>query len=592
MTDLDHTERMGTRVHAQDRVAYVLARTGVVADDHLEEARRASEGDDAVRGGLMFHLLDRGVLTPQQVAGPLEAEFGQQVAALPSEAPERSVLALISAGVAREIGAVPVARAGGTLQVAMRDPFDADALLRLRALTGMDVEPLLADEHSLWQFLLRCYSASDDLARTAGLAIEAVARDGGLLGKRGDAVHEQVREAAIPSFVRGILQDGRRAGASDIHFEPYAAHMRIRYRIDGRLQEVWSDGDPRMAAAIAGHIKYLANMRTATDRMPQDGSLSMEVDGRQVQFRVGTLPTVHGEKVVLRVLDASDVPADLAQLGMEARERGIVERAIRAKRGLVLVTGPTNSGKSTTLAAILTALESPEINIYTVEDPVERTIPGVNQVLVMPHDTDPQLDRSYLNVLRAFLRQDPNIIMVGEIRDAESGGITLKAALTGHFVLSTVHTNDAPGTITRLIDMKLERFSIAGALRAIIAQRLVRRVCPRCAESYLPDPAELVLAGFDPAAMDGKEFRRGSGRTPAGHRCTHCNGKGYRGRIGLFEVLEVTHEIRRAIAEGATEHDVLELARRDGMRTLCETAKMHALAGATTLAEVIEETGG
>jgi len=447
----------------------------------------------------------------------------------------------------------------------------------------------VADEHSLWHFLKRCYTASDDLARTAGLAIEAVARDVDLLARRGDGVNEKVREAAVPSFVRGILQDGVRRRASDIHFEPYETHMRVRYRIDGRLQEVWRDGDPRMAAPIAGHIKYLAEMRTATDRMPQDGSLSMDVDGRLVQFRVGTLPLVHGEKVVLRALDVSDVPADLGELGMEERERGIVERAIRAKSGLMLVTGAVNSGKSTTLAAVLKAVEGEEVNIYTVEDPVERTIAGVNQVPVLPHK-DPQLNRDYAAVLKAFLRQDPNIIMVGEMRDHETGSITLKAALTGHFVVSTLHTNHAPGTITRLIDMGLERFTIAGALRAILAQRLVRRVCPRCAESYLPDPAELVLAGFQPGEVEGQLFRKGTGRTPSGHRCEWCSGTGYRGRIGLFEGLEVTPEIRRAIAEGATELDVLALAIADGMRTLRQSAQQHALAGATTLGEVIEET--
>ena len=591
MTELD-LPRPGTRLHAQDRVALALAEARIVTAEQMEEARLAAEGDDGVRGGLLFHLLDRGALNPKQIADALEAEFGQRPVTLPAEVPDRSVLALVPPLVARGIGAAPVYRNGATLRVAMRDPLDADALLRLRAQTGMDVEPLLADEHSLWHFLERCYPASDDLARTAGLAIEAVARDGDLLARRGDAVHEKVREAAVPSFVRGILQDGVRRRASDIHFEPYDTHIRVRYRIDGRLQEVWRDRDPRMAAAIAGHIKYLAEMRTASDRMPQDGALPMEVDGRVVQFRVGTLPTIHGEKVVLRALDVSDIPADLGQLGMEERERGIVERAIRAKKGLVLVTGPTNSGKSTTLAAILTALEGPEINIYTVEDPVERKIAGVQQVQVLPHDSDPQLNRSYAAVLRAFLRQDPNIIMVGEVRDQETGGITLKAALTGHFVLSTLHTNDAPGTITRLIDMGLERFTIAGALRAILAQRLVRRVCARCAESYVPDPAELVLAGFQPGEVDGREFRRGSGRTPGGHRCEPCSGTGFRGRIGLFEVLEVTPAIRRAIAEGATELDVLALARADGMRTLRESAQMHALAGATTLGEVIEETSG
>jgi type IV pilus assembly protein PilB len=305
---------------------------------------------------------------------------------------------------------------------------------------------------------------------------------------------------------------------------------------------------------------------------------------------VGTLPTISGEKVVLRVLDQSDVPSGLGELGIGGRDLAVVQRAMRAKKGMLLVTGPTGSGKSTTLAAVLTALNRPDVNINAVEDPVERKLPGIQQVQVLPHDTDPRLDRSFASVLRAFLRQDPDIIMVGEIRDLETGGIAVKAALTGHLVLSTLHTNDAPSTVMRMVDMGIEPFVISGALRAIVAQRLVRRVCPRCAETYQPAVEELLAAGFEPAEASGHRFQRGSGRTAAGMRCEACNGTGYRGRAGLFEVMEVTPAIKRAITEGRGEAELLELARLDGMRTLREAAQAHALAGATTLAEVIDET--
>jgi type IV pilus assembly protein PilB len=580
-----------TTQHVQDRIVPALLRARLVTPEQVDAAERARDADAGFPGGILFHLIDSAALSPADAHEALEEEFGQVPLPVAQEVPDRRVVGLIPAPLARELAAAPVGQIGQTLQVAMRDPFDTDALARLRAHTRLDVQPVLADEHSLWSFLERCYPGGDQLARTAGLAIEAVSQDDDVLGaRRNDAVQQQVREAAVPAFVREVLHDAVRRRASDVHFEVYEDHTRVRYRVDGRLVEARRDEDPRVAGHIAGHIKYLATMRSASDRMPQDGALTMSIDGRDVQFRVGTLPTVNGEKVVLRVLDFSDVPTDLGELGIEGREREIVERAMRAKKGMLLVTGPTGSGKSTTLAAMLALLNRPEINILTVEDPVERRLAGIQQVQVLPHETDRRLDRSFAAVLRAFLRQDPDVIMVGEIRDLETGGIAVKAALTGHLVLSTLHTNDAPTTVIRLEDMGVERFLIAGAVRAIVAQRLVRRVCGRCAESYLPAPEELLAAGLEPGAVAGREFRRGTGRTPAGARCDACSGEGYRGRIGLFEVMEMTPAMKRAITDGRSELEIRELARAEGTRTLREAAHHHALAGATTLAEVIEET--
>ena len=576
--------------HAQDRVAEALQALGAVTPAQLAAAALARDADGGTRGGLLFHLLDAAAVTPAQARAALEAEFGMAPLDLGGELPDRRIVGMVPAPLARELGVAPVGQSGHTLQLAMHDPFDTDALARLRGHTRLDVQPVLADEHSLWEFIQRCYPGGDALARTAGRAIEAVVEDeASLSARRSTAVEQHVREAAVPAYVREVLHDGVRRRASDVHFEVYEDHTRVRYRIDGKLVEARRDADPRVAGHIAGHIKYMAEMRSASDRMPQDGALTLHVDGREVQFRVGSLPTVHGEKIVLRVLDFSDVPTDFAQLGIEGRERVLLERAMRAKKGLVLVTGPTNSGKSTTLAAVLTALNRPDTNIYTVEDPVERKLPGIQQVQVLPHD-DPKLDRSYAVMLRAFLRQDPDIIMVGEVRDQETARMALSAALTGKLVLSTIHTNDAPSTVTRLLDMGMDRYVIAAATRAVIAQRLVRRVCPRCAESYRPEAGELLAAGFDAPAMAGREFRRGTGLTKAGTRCEGCQGHGYRGRIGIFEVMEITEPVRRAIAEGRTQADILALARSDGMRTLQEAAQLHAREGATSLAEVIEET--
>jgi type IV pilus assembly protein PilB len=575
----------------QERVAEALLAAGVVTAAQVDAARRACDGGAEGGRGVLFHLVESGAVGAAAARAALEAEAGLVALDLAGEVPDRSAAGLLPAHLAREAGAAPLGRSGATLRVAMRDPFDTDALARLRGHTGLDVHPVLADPHSLWHFLERCYPGGEALARTAGRAIEAVSLDGDAgAPRRSDAVEQRVREAAVPAFVREVLHDAVRRRASDVHFEVYADHTRVRYRIDGKLVETRRDGDPRVAGHIAGHIKYLAAMRSASDRMPQDGALALRVDGREVQFRVGTLPTVSGEKVVLRILDDTDVPADLAGLGLEGRERAVVERAVRARKGMLLVTGPTGSGKSTTLAAVLAGLNRPEINILSVEDPVERRQTGIQQVQVLPHESDPRLDRSFAAVLRAFLRQDPDVIMVGEIRDQETGGIAVKAALTGHLVLSTLHTNDAASTIMRMVDMGLERFAIAGAVRAIVAQRLVRRVCTRCGEAYLPDEAELAAAGFTAGEMRGRAFRRGTGRSPSGGRCAECGGSGYRGRVGVFEALEVTPALRRAIAAGRSELELAEVARGEGMRTLREAALAHALAGETTLAEVIEET--
>lgn len=576
--------------HAQDRVAEALHALGVVTPEQIQAAGSARDADAGACGGILFHLLDAAAVSPAQARAALESEFGMPPMDLAGELPDRRIVGLVPPALARELGVAPVTRVGHTLQLAMRDPFDTDALARLRGHTRLDVHPVLADERSLWDFIQRCYPGGEALARTAGRAIEAVVEDEeSLSAHRSDAVEQRVREAAVPAYVREVLHDGVRRRASDVHFEVYEDHTRVRYRIDGKLVEARRDADPRVAGHIAGHIKYLAEMRSASDRMPQDGALTMLVDGREVQFRVGSLPTVHGEKIVIRILDFSDVPTDFAQLGLEGRERALLERAIRGKKGLVLVTGPTNSGKSTTLAAVLTKLNRTDTNIYTVEDPVERKHAGIHHVQVLPHD-DPRLDRSYAVMLRAFLRQDPDVIMVGEIRDEETGRMALTAALTGKLVLSTTHTNDAPSTITRLVDMGMDRYVIAAATRAIIAQRLLRRVCSRCAESYVPEPGELVAAGFDPVALAGREFRRGTGVSKSGVPCEGCQGSGYRGRIGVFEVMEITEAIRRAIAEGRTQVDILALARADGMRTLQDAAQLYALEGATSLAEVIEET--
>ncbi|HEX5871522.1 MAG TPA: ATPase, T2SS/T4P/T4SS family, partial [Longimicrobium sp.] len=386
-------------------------------------------------------------------------------------------------------------------------------------------------------------------------------------------------EAPVVKLINGILSDAVHRGASDIHLECYEKDIRVRYRIDGVLQEIMRP-PIKMKAALISRFKILSDLNIAERRVPQDGRIKLRLGRRVIDFRVSTLPTLFGEKIVLRILDKGNLTLDLEKFGMEEKAEKDFMRAIMNPYGMVLVTGPTGSGKTTTLYSALSQINTPEVNIMTAEDPVEYNLHGINQVLVRT-----EIGMTFAAALKAFLRQDPNIIMVGEIRDLETGSIAIKAALTGHLVLSTLHTNDAPSTITRMIDMGIEAFNVASAVNLITAQRLVRRICQNCKEAVTYPREYLDAAGLTDEDIEGITFYRGAG-------CETCNGSGYKGRQGLYEVMAMSPTLRRMVLQSASAAELQAQAITEGMLTLRMDGFVKLRKGITTLEEVIKETAG
>jgi type IV pilus assembly protein PilB len=391
------------------------------------------------------------------------------------------------------------------------------------------------------------------------------------------ALQAEVDEAPVVKFINGLLTDAVRKGVSDIHLEPYEKEIRVRYRIDGSLFEVMKP-PMKMKAALTSRIKILADLNIAERRVPQDGRIKLRMKRKVVDFRVSTLPVIFGEKIVMRILDAGNLTFDLGLFGFEPKAEADFMGAIANPYGMVLVTGPTGSGKTTTLYSALSQINKEDVNIMTAEDPVEYNLHGINQVLVRN-----EIGMTFAAALKAFLRQDPNIIMVGEIRDLETGGIAIKAALTGHLVLSTLHTNDTPSTITRLIDMGLEPFNLAAALNLVTAQRLLRRICTHCKVETTYEEEYLLAAKLDPAWIDKTTFYKGEG-------CDKCGGAGYKGRQGLYEVMNVNTPIRKAIMSSLSTDDLRDVALAEGMLTLRMDGLLKVERGITTLEEVIKET--
>ena len=393
------------------------------------------------------------------------------------------------------------------------------------------------------------------------------------------ATQAQIDDAPVVKLINGLLTDAVKRGASDIHIEPFEHEIRVRYRIDGALLEIMKP-PLKMKAALTSRVKILSQLNIAERRVPQDGRLKLKMGSRVIDFRVSTLPVLFGEKIVLRILDKGNLTLDLTKFGFEEKAERDLMKAILNPYGMVLVTGPTGSGKTTTLYSALSRINTPEVNIMTAEDPVEYNLMGINQVLVRT-----EIGLTFAAALKAFLRQDPNIIMIGEIRDLETGGIAIKAALTGHLVLSTLHTNDAPSTITRMIDMGIEAFNVASAVNLVVAQRLVRRICKDCKAEHKYTDVELAALGTDLESLRAIKFMKGTG-------CDTCSGTGYKGRAGLYEVMALSPELRRMILRGASVADIQAQAVVDGMLTLRMDGMKKIERGVTTLEEVVKETAG
>jgi type IV pilus assembly protein PilB len=478
---------------------------------------------------------------------------------------------LIPAEVATKFQVLPINRKGRVLTVAMANPGNIFAIDDIKFITGLDVQPAVAGEMALKKSIDKFYATSDSLASI----MEGIEDDIELVEETDDddITVQDGQNAPVVKLVNTLLAEAVKMGASDIHIEAYEKNMRVRYRMDGILQEVM-EPPIKLRNAIISRLKIMSELDIAERRIPQDGRIKLKIGDKKVDLRVSTLPCIFGEKVVMRILDKSNLNLDLSDFGMEDKAKEDIYEAIAAPFGMVLVTGPTGSGKTTTLYSCLSKLNSNDRNIMTAEDPVEYNIDGINQVQVRD-----AVGLTFAAALKAFLRQDPNIVMVGEIRDLETGGIATKAALTGHLVLSTLHTNDAPSTINRMIDMGIEPFLVASSTVLIMAQRLVRRICKNCKEEVQISQEAKADLGLQPEDTVSK-----------GKGCEKCNGTGYSGRQGLYEVMPITPGLREQILDRASTTEIRHRAVEEGMLTLREDGLLKVAKGVTTVEEVLRET--
>jgi type IV pilus assembly protein PilB len=558
-----------------DRLGDILIQEGLITRDQLTKAV-AEHRSSGHRLG--YELVKMGMVQEVEITRLLARQFRMPAVDLSRFEVDPRIISLIPGDLAQKHCVLPLKREGRTLTIAMADPLDQGLLQDLKFITRFDLFPVIAGEYTLRTLIDKHYGGSDqqlndllkDMAES-GDDVEYVAEEDD------DAGQAQIDDAPVVKLINGLLTDAVKRGASDIHIEPYEHEMRVRYRIDGALVEVMKP-PMRLKAALISRVKILSQLNIAERRVPQDGRLKLKMGNRVIDFRVSTLPCLFGEKIVLRILDKGNLTLDLTTFGFEPKAERDLMRAILNPYGMVLVTGPTGSGKTTTLYSSLQRINTIDTNIMTAEDPVEYNLMGINQVQIRP-----EVGLTFAAALRAFLRQDPNIIMVGEIRDLETGSIAIKAALTGHLVLSTLHTNDAPSTITRLIDMGIEAFNVASAVNLVVAQRLVRRICKECRAPARYRDEELRALGTDLEPLRTLEFFKGKG-------CDACGGIGYRGRAGLYEVMALSPELRRMILRGASVAEMREQAVAEGMLTLRMDGMRKIEKGITTLEEVVKET--
>ena len=562
---------------AQDRLGDLFVREGLVSADQLQEAlTEASKSGTRLGHALVkLDLVDEDELTRM-----LAKQYRVPAIDLDKVKVDERILRLIPDELAFKHLVLPLRRVGRTLTVAMANPTDMGAIEDLKFITRHEIEPVVAGEYTLRAYLESYYETADE--GMADLLSDFIEEDMEFVEDEKEevsiaALQEQVDAAPVVKFINGLLTDAVAKGVSDIHIEPYENEVRVRYRIDGTLREIMKP-PMKMRAALTSRIKILADLNIAERRIPQDGRIKLRLRKRVVDFRVSTLPVIFGEKIVLRILDKGNLSFDLGTFGFEPKaERDFME-AIAKPYGMVLVTGPTGSGKTATLYSALSKVNTPEVNIMTAEDPVEYNLHGINQVLVRT-----QIGMTFAVALRAFLRQDPNIIMVGEVRDLETGGIAIKAALTGHLVLSTLHTNDAPSTVTRLMDMGLEPFNVASALNVVSAQRLVRRICEACRQETSYPDEYFEAAGIPADFVKRTTLLKGEG-------CEACNGTGYVGRMGVYEVMAMSGGLRKLVMQGASTDEIRDLAIQEGMLTLRHDGLRKVEKGITTLEEVVKET--
>jgi len=570
------------------QIGELLVKENFITTDQLEIALKHQRQNGGRLGSILINM---GFVEDDDITALLSKKYGVPSINLAFFEIDPAVIKLIPVDVAQKYMVVPLSRVGSTLTVASADPTNVFAMDDIKFMTGFNVEPVVATEASITEALEKYYGTPHSIElKKVYEQIAQVEKDGVDLDLDANEDEEELsldqlqrssEEAPIIKLVNLILSDSLKKGASDIHVEPYEKDFRVRFRIDGILYNMMNP-PLRLRDAITSRIKIMAKMDISEKRLPQDGRIKIRTtfDGKkkEIDYRVSTLPTLFGEKIVLRILDRDILPLDMSKLGFEESSLKKIEAAILKPYGMVLVTGPTGSGKTSTLYASLNRLNTPETNIMTAEDPVEYNFRGINQVQIKE-----QIGLTFAAALRSFLRQDPNIILVGEIRDFETTEIAIKAALTGHLVLSSVHTNDAPSTISRLLNMGIEPFLVATSVHLICAQRLIRKVCPECKAEIKTPLQALVKAGF--SQEEAKHIR-----TFKGEGCKACNGTGYKGRIGMYEVMEVTENVQELILVGASAREIRRKAVEEGMLTLRQSGLAKMKAGMTTLDEVLRET--
>ena len=569
---------MAAKTAQEIRLGDLFVREGLITEEQLKEGLAISKTEGHRIGYALVHL---GFVQEEELTRMLAKQYRVPAVDLDKVTVDEKILKLIPGDVALKHLVLPLRRVGRMLTVAMTNPTDFSAIDDLKFITKLEIEPVIVGEYTLRKHLDEYFGSTED-EQMANLLDGWGEDDVELIEEEEDdeaysQLAAEIDSAPVVKFINGLLTDAVLKGVSDIHIEPYEKEIRVRYRIDGALEMVMKP-PMKMKAALTSRVKILADLNIAERRVPQDGRIKLKMKNKVVDFRVSVLPVIFGEKIVLRILDAGNLTFDLKTFGFEPKAETDFMWAIERPYGMVLVTGPTGSGKTTTLYSALSQINTIDTNIMTVEDPVEFNLYGINQVLVRT-----QVGMTFAAALKAFLRQDPNIIMLGEIRDLETGSIAIKAALTGHLVLSTLHTNDCPSTITRLLDMGLESFNVASALNLLTAQRLARRICKNCKVEATYDEDYLTAAKLPLDWADEHTLYKGEG-------CNECGGLGYKGRCGFYEVMIMSTPLRKAIMQEMPTDDLRVLAQSEGMLTLREDGMKKVQRGITSMEELVKET--
>src|SRR5271155_654799 len=555
----------------------ILVRRGVIGPDQLKEAGR-------MQGPVEEALIKLGYVDIDDIMKAKAEQHSLPFVELHEIEIPASVIELVPESLARENIVMPLSQESGTIRVIMHDPLDFETIDKLRFVLNREIEVSLAPKEAIVEAINKYYGSATSETESVDSMLQEFtdtaidfAEDGSAGGKSSVTNTLEEGDAPVIKLVHLIIQEAVTMRASDIHIEPFADRVRIRYRIDGVLME--RDSAPRrLLGAMISRIKIMGFIDIAEKRRPQDGRIKILVAGKDIDMRVSIIPTSHGQSCVMRILDRDNIKVGLQDLGFGDDDFARFKQLIKRPNGILLVTGPTGSGKTTTLYAALNDLNRPDTKIITAEDPVEYYLPGVNQCEVKA-----KIGMTFARIIRAMLRQNPNILLVGEIRDLETAETAIQASLTGHLVFSTLHTNDAPSAITRLVDIGIQPFLVASSVLAIMAQRLVRKVCPKCKVRYEPPAHLLAGLGLRPEIAKKANFMRGKG-------CNHCNKKGYRGRQGIYELMTMTPQVREMAFKGESTQNVRKMARKQGMRTLFEDGIIKAIRGVTTIEEVLRIT--